>query len=59
MVCVWGFANFKWGLTAFLYALKTYRKVYESEFYRLREDINGEAEEDTGSQNSINDSEHS
>lgn len=32
---IWAFANFKWGLTAFYYALKTFRKMSRNQFQLL------------------------
>ncbi len=38
--CVWAFASFKWGVTAFFYSLKTLRRLYRSGpgFERLHEE---------------------
>lgn len=45
---VWAFAIFKWGLTAFYYALKTFRKMSRNQFRPLEEpadDVSGGAED--------------
>lgn len=49
---VWAFGIFKWGLTAFLYALKTFRKMSGSHFQPLREHLETGSDDFTNTNNS-------
>lgn len=39
IVCVWGFSVFKWGLVAFVYALRNLHKIVRNQFQPLIEEI--------------------
>ena len=40
IAAVWAFGNFKWGITAFLYALKAFRKMLrQNQFRPLQEEV--------------------
>lgn len=54
IAAVWAFGNFKWGLTAFLYALKTFRKMFRSQFQPLREQLEDECPDEETSRENIN-----
>ena len=46
---VWAFAIFKWGLTSFFYALKSFRKMSRNQFRPLDEHADDGGTEDTNS----------